>query len=329
MDFAHIGHVSLGQRSDPGRAEGHQDRRGVGGITLKVSVQSFFRQGDGHFVVGAGKVIQADLNIAVMLDQTGAGFFVLAPSLGGVGQGFRRDQPLVLLHPRHVGIAEQGDALRLERHGAVYGVQQSVQGLIGQAVNQIHVDFGNVEPAQPVDGLGGDFIGLDAIDGFLNLGIEILHPQRGAGHPSPLHGGDVDFRRRPGVQFDGDFGIGLDQEAVAQGVDGADEILGVQNGRRSAAEMDVPHRHASRQSLGDQIHLAHDCLHIGFDGGVAARDLGMASAEPAHFGAIGDVQVQRQFRRGVQFGQPLAVHRGIDAGMKVGGGGIGRIAWNA
>ena len=49
-----------------------------------------------------------------------------------------------------------------------------VGGLVGQAVDEVDVDAVEAERAGAGDQVARHFVGLDAMDGFLHFGVEIL-----------------------------------------------------------------------------------------------------------------------------------------------------------
>src|SRR6266702_3993945 len=97
--------------------------------------------------------------------------------------------------------------------------------------------------------------------------------------------------------------------------------------RRAAAEMDVLDLDAATDGFRDKLDLAQERPLIGRDELVAADDLGMAAAIPAHLAAERDVQIERGAGAGRELGQPPCVGIRADRRREVGRGRIARIAW--
>ena len=67
-----------------------------------------------------------------------------------------------------MGVAEEGDAVGREGEDLVDGVREGFGGLVGEAVDEVDVDAVEAEVARGLDQIAGEFVGLDAIDGFLD-----------------------------------------------------------------------------------------------------------------------------------------------------------------
>ena len=175
LDIDDVLKITLGQAADRRGAETDQDRRLVDRVTLEVAVQSAVAQGLRKAVAGPGEVIQADRHITGLGQEPG-GRRSLLPARLGVGKGIFGDQLLVRLHPRNMGITEQGDPLRFQLQGLLDHGLDAFHRLVRQAVHQIQVGAMDAVLGQPVDKPLGDLEGLDPVDRLLNLGMEILDP---------------------------------------------------------------------------------------------------------------------------------------------------------
>ena len=74
-------------------------------------MQGTVQKGARHRVGRMGEMVQTDGDI-VMIGQPVLDFFVLCPAFLRIGQGFGRDQVLVLFHPWHMGIAKDRQTIR-------------------------------------------------------------------------------------------------------------------------------------------------------------------------------------------------------------------------
>ena len=57
------------------------------------------------------------------------------------------------------------------------GAREARRGLVGQAVDEVDVDAAETECARLRDQIAGHFERLDAMDGFLHFGVEILNAE--------------------------------------------------------------------------------------------------------------------------------------------------------
>src|SRR5260370_19660206 len=80
---------------------------------------------------------------------------------------------LLLLQPRHVRVAEEGDAIGSESKNLIHGVGKSVRRLVGKAVNQIYVDAIEAEFAGGEEQVARHFVRLNAVHCLLHIGVEI------------------------------------------------------------------------------------------------------------------------------------------------------------
>ena len=89
----------------------------------------------------------------------------------------RGEGALLLAQPGHVRVAEHGHAVGSEGQHLVDGARESLGGLVRQAVDEVHVDAGKAECAGRGDQIARHLERLDAVDGLLHFGIEILNAQ--------------------------------------------------------------------------------------------------------------------------------------------------------
>ena len=195
-----------------------------------------------------------------------------------------------------MGIAEEGDAIGSKLRGLLDGAQDALGGLIGQSVHQVEVEARYPGPAKPGGNLGRLLEGLDPVDGFLNLGIEILNAQARpvearAGERFHMFEGDG-----PRIDLDRDLGRGADAEGALKQAHDSPEVASLEDRRRSAAPVNMRDTHAARQMLRHEFDLTLQEIHIGRNRAVGAGNRGVATAIEAKFRAEGNVPVERQGR---------------------------------
>ena len=137
---------------------------------------------------------------------------------------------MLLLELGDMGIAEDGDAVRLQPENEIQRLRPAFQRLLGQPVDHVDIDAGDAFRAQQRDGVKGLVIALQAVNGLLHGGIAILDPKAGA----------IDARARqrrrhrrgeaPRIDLDRELRLGRNIEAAAQRVIEAPDIIGAEDG---------------------------------------------------------------------------------------------------
>ena len=123
------------------------------------------------------------------------------------GQLLLRDQRLVLLHPRHMGVAEYRNPVGLEVEGAPRRVGDARLGLQRQAVDQVEIERADAERARGLSAGLRLLVRLHAPDGALHGRFEILHAEADAGDAhGPQRVAPV-VGQRGRVELDGDLGV--------------------------------------------------------------------------------------------------------------------------
>ena len=144
-------------------------------------------------------------------------------------------------------------------------------------------------------GLGGCH-GLFATDGVLHIRIEILHTNRDARKAQAGEGVDMSSRGHARIHFDGALGVGQKREMALETPHQPNQLVGIQIGRRAAAQVVLRHLAAIGQEPGHALHLDFEMCKVGLDDVVAGCREGVAAAEPAAFDAEGNVRVDRKRR---------------------------------
>ncbi len=220
-------------------------------------------------------------------------------------------------HPRHVGVAEQGDPVGRQREHLADGLPDAVLRLPRQAVDQVDVDLAYTRRPQARDDVVGLFEGLFAIDCFLHPVIEILHADAGACDACVCKSVNLVARHPARIDLNAEFGFVMDSELGADARRQFADVLWCQDGRRAAAPVDGPHHCIGCNMPGDGRHLGLENRQIARHRLIAFRVLGVAPAEPAQSVAVGNVKVQRQRIAGVNRPQPFPIGFAVDPLMKV------------
>ena len=122
-------------------------------------------------------------------------------------------------------VVEDREPVGAEGERALEGVGETGGRLVWETVDEIEVERLEAGFAQPRDGLADERLGLDAVDGLLDVRIEILDAERGAVGAELAEGGDVVAGEAARVEFDADLGIGGEGETRAQdGAEAADFV---------------------------------------------------------------------------------------------------------
>jgi hypothetical protein len=262
-------------------------------------------------------VIEPDVPIA-RADEHVRGGAALGKSLVAAGQRLFRNEFLVTLHPRHVGVAEQRDPVGSERERALGRVDDGGHGLIGQPVHQIEIDMDDAGLTQSIGGASGLPEALPAADRFLHARLEILHAEAGAIDAHIGQRGDVLARQRTWIDFDRDLGRVRDAKPRMQRGHDSHQLVRPQHCRGAAAKMEVSDGVAG-EPRSDQVDLAFQQLGIGGDRRVAACDRGVAAAIEAQLGAERYMQVERNRRVDRQRREPSLTSRAVDPGAELHG----------
>ena len=270
-------------------------------------------------------MVEPDLDVAGLLQRIGdrAG---LVMTREAVGQHGLVDHALVLLEVRHVRIAEHRETIGPELEAAPNSVQAGRDGLVRQPIDEVEVDPVDAGAMQPIDDGGRLLIALHAIDRALHDRIEALHAQAGAVDAGEPHGLHHLGSQCAGIDLDRYLGRGQHEERMAHRRHQLGKSLRRHDGRRAATEMDVLDLDAATDGLRHLRDLAAQRPLIGCDQPVAANDLGMAAAIPAHLAAERHVQIKRRAGRRRELRQPLGVGALADRRREMRRGRIARIA---
>lgn len=293
IDVALVLGVGAADFADRGHADCHQVAVGIGGITLEISLQETFFEGDGELVVRFGKVVHPDEDVAALSQGLDAilqhiEFFFAAGNDIGVDTALRFEDM------RQVGVVVEGEAVGVEGQDRVDGGFDAFGVLMRQAVNQIDTD--GFEPcfAGSIDDFFGFFVTLDTVDGCLHFRVEVLNADAHAVETEFTQFEDgiaADFAR---VDFDGVFAVGNQLEVFADHVEDAFELVVAQEGRRAAAEVELRELVSSAQMRCQQVHFFFQILDIGIGTAFVFGNDFVAAAVVADGIAEGNVDVERK-----------------------------------
>src|SRR5579862_1964621 len=126
----------------------------------------------------------------------------------------RFEGALLFFQPGHVGIAEHGNAVGAKRERLIDGGAETMRGLIWKAVNQINVDALKADFTSGYYQVARHFIWLDAVNGLLDLWLEILNAHAQAVEPKTPQGFQLSAAGDARVHFDADFSVRRKRKTV-------------------------------------------------------------------------------------------------------------------
>ncbi len=317
--------IALWQGADRRGAEAEQHFADGRGVTLEIAMQlavdGMLRQP----VVGAGEMIEADPAEAVF-HQGLRCRCLLGETRRGIGQGGGIDAGLMRLHPWHMGITEQRDAVGLQCHALLYGADHILHCLTRQAIDQVEIERGDAGLAQGIDGARHQVERLAAIDGGLHAFVQALHAQAGAVDAKRLQAGDQAGVETARIELDGDLGAGLRGEMVIQLFGDALQAVAAQDAGRAATKVQAGQARPRRQVRQGQVDLAQQQLQEALQRLVILHHLRMAAAIPAHLPAEGHMHIEIEGAVIRQLAQPAAPGAVIVHSLEMWRGGVGGIA---
>ena len=151
-------------------------------------------------------MIEADGRIAARA-QKRMGDLELRDARLRTGQSLGRDQSLMLLEMRHMGIAEHGQTVGIQRQHLLDGARDVTFRLIGQPVDQIDIERGDAGSAQAHDRAFGHLEGWIRLIAFCTLPSQSCTPMLARLTPALGQRGDHLVRKPARIDLDGEFGI--------------------------------------------------------------------------------------------------------------------------
>src|SRR5690348_6169583 len=290
--------LSVGALEAADGGDTHAVEAGAGfcGVTLKIAVQRAVLLRDGEFVAGFGEVVHADIEVASLdeLQQTGSKNLEFLHAFRQV----RSKGPLLLLEPGDVGVAEEGDAVGRQRQDLIDGSREAIGGLVGQTVNEVDVDAVEAERSCEGNEIAGDFVGLDAVNGFLDFGVEILDAHAEAIEAEAAKGLDVSAGGDTRIDFDADFGVGRERKMSASKREKVFDLRRRKIGGSAAAPVELDNGTRARHAASNASNFFFQGVKVGRRGFMILLDDDVAGAEEAQAFAEGNVHVERNGRAG-------------------------------
>ena len=106
------------------------------------------------------------------------------------------------------------------------------------------------------DQIAGHLIGLDAMDGLLHFGVEILDAHAQAIEAEAAQAFEVLLAGDARVDFDADLGVGSEGEALRRVAEQVFHLRGREVGRRAAAPVELHDRARARDKAADVLDFA-------------------------------------------------------------------------
>ena len=298
-----------------------------GGVAHEVAAQGAALERHAQIIFRQGEVVHADVLVAGAVECLD-GQLHHGHALGLVGQILALDEALGPEAFGQVGVAVDGHATREQLRNAAQGAAEAVERLFGQAVDEVDVDGFEVQRVGVFHQRHNHFFGLDAVDGHLYLGVQVLHAQADAVEPHlPDVGqpGVVDGAR---VHLDRAFGVLLQADGVVQRAQQLGQLVVAEEGGGAATQVQLRNAHILVKMGGVEGDFLLERMKIGLGTGVVPRADAVAGAVVADRFAERDVDIHRDglprlAQRAVV--QPPGLLLGIERFGKVVGRGVGGI----
>src|SRR5260370_1202466 len=232
--------VGILNAADGGDAHAVEVGARFGGVALKIAMQRAVLLRNGEFVPRLREMVHADVEIPG-LEKFEQAYTKDLEFLHAFRQ-VRCEKALLLLQPRHVRVAEEGNAIRGEFKNLIHGVGKSVRRLVGKAVNQIDVDAIEAEIARHEEQVAPHFVRLNAVHRLLHVGMEILNAHAETVEAELAQSFEMLARGHAGVDLDANLTVGVEMEMLFGACEQILDLCGCQVGWRAAAPMKLDHR---------------------------------------------------------------------------------------
>ncbi len=237
---AHVLAVGRADFSDRRHAQPDQVAVAIGRVALEIAVQPPLALRHRQVVVRLGEMVHADVDIArgeQRLDRIDHEL-QLDLRLRHVGI---KNAPLRLEHCRQMRVVVERDAVRRALDHLGERVAETRQGLLRQAVDQIDIDRLEAVLARRFDHLRGFFHALDAVDGALDFGVEVLHADADAVHAQRAQQRHLLLADLARIHLDRILAVRIELEALAYHLHQLGEFGLAEERRRAAAPMHLRH----------------------------------------------------------------------------------------
>ncbi len=225
-------------------------------------------------------------------------------------------------------VIEHRQTIWLQRDDLVHRARETVRSLQRKAVYQVDVNRAELQGARRFDDGAGFVHALQAIDGALHQGVEVLHAQADAVEAQftqQAHGRPVGLA---GVDFDAVIaGVVVHQgKMLAQMRHQLTQFDMAEKSRRATTEVQLLDDLTAIDMAGDHLDFLLQTLQIGLRAAPVLGDDFIAGAVVANVGAERDVHVQRQRAHGLAaFTQRVQQIERTHLIMKLQSSGVGRI----
>ena len=263
------------------------------------------RAAAGELVMLQREMVEPDRGIAMGIEFAldGGGLVIAGVDAGKLGIV---DHLLVLLEPRHMGIAEDRDAVGLQLRRLLRGLRDAVHRLGGEAVHEVEVHRGEARLAQELVGGLDEAEGLQPVDLHLHRRGEILHAEADAVEAHAGQHPGAFARQRAGIGFERHLAAGGEAEALVDGLDDLADVQVIEIGGRAAAEVEMGDLAlAAAEERGRAPDVLHQIFDVARRAVIAVGHRGVAAAIPAELAAEGDVDIDREGGLRVQRHQPV------------------------
>src|SRR5207247_458796 len=169
---------------------------------------------------------------------------------------------------------------------------------VGKSINQIDVDAIEAELAGGEEQIARHFVRLDAVDGLLDFGLEVLNAHTEAIEAEFAESLEMLAGGHARVNFDANLTVGVEVEMFSGECEQILDLFRSQIGWRAAAPMKLDHGTISRDAAADALHLLLQNVEVGRRDALVLLNDDVASAKEAETFTEGNVHVKRNGRPG-------------------------------
>src|SRR5262249_39608246 len=175
----------------------------------------------------------------------------------------RGERTLLFFEPGNVGVAEQSDAVGIERNDLIDRGGKTRWILMRKAVNQVHVDAVEAELARAENEISRKFVWLNAMNRFLYFRMKILNTHAKAIEAEAAQNFQMVAIRNARVHFNTEFGVGSKGKAVPRERKQLFDLLRSEIGWCATAPVELHDRTRAGNAKADAIDLLFQNIEIG------------------------------------------------------------------
>lgn len=190
-----------------------------------------------------------------------------------------------------MGIAQHRHPIGRERQELLDRIRDAGRRLVRQPVENVGIEAHQPAVTQILGQALGELEALLPADGLLDQGVEVLHPDRDAGHAGLEQGIEargIDLGR---IDFDREVRLGIGRHRIADRQSQLMDQRGRQERGRAPAPVHPRQSHARSEPRPQERELGFEGCGISAHGGVRTRPLSAAGAEPAEPATERDMEV--------------------------------------